>query len=162
MQKIIEETTIKASQVVIWNFLVNLDKKDNYKKWHPQDHIKLIPLKGSLDKIGSIYYCEEKLGKFTLKIYFKVDKSIYLKYLEYSAAFPLSLLKAGRIYFKIKAFDKDTTKLIAYSEYGYDLPVLGLIVDKIIALFINKKDCVRHVQEEGENIKNILEARLSR
>lgn len=160
MQQITEVTLVKAPAKEVWNFLTNLQTGDTYRKWHPRDHIKIICLKGNGEAVGSNFYAEEYIGKFVLRLPYTVTHSIPHYYLEYSASFPLSLLKVGKGYFKIEDVNSKTTKLTAYVEYGYELPILGKVLDKIVNFLIKKKHLEKHIHEEGENIKKLLEHNL--
>ena len=157
MKKITEQTVIKTRPEKIWEFLVGLHKDGNYKKWHPQDHIKFVLVKGDLEKVGSIASFEEHIGKIILKGSYKVTHSVSPRYLEYSPAFPLSLLKAVRAYFKIEPINAYQTKFTAYAEYGYNIPLLATLFDWIVELFVKREDIEKHMHEEGENLKQILE-----
>lgn len=157
MRTITEEIEIKATPEQIWNFLTNLHVDNNYKKWHPTDHITYVLRKGSMGKVGGLAYFEEHLGKFTLKLAYKAKIANNPTYLEYTAAPPLSWLHAGRGSFQILPIDPKTTRFIAYAEYGYSIPILGPIVDWVATKFIKYEDAKRHIHEEGENIRRILE-----
>lgn len=157
MVKIVKETIIEAKPEAVWEFLTNLEKNDNYRKWHPKDHIKLICLKGNLQDVGSIIYFEEHLGKFLLKLKYKITRStIAPYYLEYVATFPLSLLHAGKAYFKIEPMGNTGSRLLAGAEYGYNIPFIGELLDDVIETKIKRKDIEKHMEEEGENIRQLL------
>ena len=49
------------------------------------------------------------------------------------------------------------TRLTAYAGYGYTVPVLGSLIDAIAGLMVSHADIARHVHEEGENVKALLE-----
>lgn len=157
MRTITETTEIQATQQQVWNFLTNLDKDNNYKKWHPTDHVTYALRKGSMGKIGGEAYFAECIGKFALRLTYKVTNASYPTYLEYSAAPPLSWLHAGKGTFKMEAIDSNTTRFIAYAEYGYDIPFLGKVIDWIVERIVKYEDARNHMHEEGENIKAILE-----
>jgi len=159
MKRVTEQTIIKTSPERIWQFLVNLHKDGNYTKWHPQDHIKFTLVEGDLEKVGSIASFEERIGKVIIKGSYKVTQSVSPRYLEYSPTFPLSLLKAMKAYFKIEPINSSQTKFTAYTEYGYNIPLFDILVDWIVELFIKKEGIEKHMHEEGENLKQILEAK---
>lgn len=157
MRTITEEAIIKATPEQIWDFLTNLHVDDNYKKWHPTDHITYDLRKGSMGKVGGKAYFAEQIGRFTLKLSYKTKVANYPTYLEYTAAPPLSWLHAGRGSFQILPADPKTTRFIAYVEYGYSTPVLGALIDWIVEKFIRYEDARKHMYEEGEHLKTILE-----
>ena len=157
MRTITEEIIIKATPVEIWNFLTNLHRDDNYKKWHPKDHIAYVMRKSSMGKVGGIAYFSEHVGKFTLKLSYTLTQTNNLYFLEYKAAWPLSWLHAGKGTFTMEPIDNQTTRFIAYAEYGYDLPIIGKLIDRIVEKIIKYDDARKHMHEEGENLKAILE-----
>jgi len=157
MRTITEETVICTTPERIWNFLVSLHTDGNYKKWHPRDHILYRLLKGDMAHAGSEAYFQEHLGTFTLRLRYRLIKARFPEYLEYAAAFPLSLLRAGKASFTIASLDAHHTQLTAYAEYGYTVPVLGNLIEAIAGLVVNQADIVQHVHEEGEYMKALLE-----
>lgn len=157
MKIITEETIIKTSPENIWNFLTSLHTDDNYKKWHPADHVVYILRKGDMTKVGGAAYFVEHMGNFTLKLTYTTKVANYPTYLEYRAVPPLSWLHAGRGSFQMLPVDPKTTRFIAYVEYGYNMPIIGTIIDLVIEKFIRYEDARKHMHEEGENLKAILE-----
>ena len=160
MVKITEETIIHTKAEDVWNFLTTLQKGDNYKNWHPTDHIKMICLKGNGETVSSQFYFEEYIGKTILKLSYQITISEKNKYLEYSTIFPLSLLRLGKGSFSITPVDINSVKMTAYLEYGYTITILGDIIDQIFNLVFKRKSLEKHIHDEGENIKKILENKL--
>lgn len=159
MNTITEKTIINASPSKVWEFLTNLHKDDNYKKWHPQDHISFTLLKGNSATPGSVMYIQERLGNFILRLPYRLRQSTFPNYLEYTLVFPLSLLRLGKGYFRMDYVKPGVTNLTAYVEYGYSMPIISETVDWFISLFIDKFAAEKHIHEEGENIKRLLENR---
>lgn len=157
MRTITEETIIKAAPEQIWKFLTNLHKNGNYKKWHPKDHISYTLRKGSMGEVGGVAYFEEHLGRFTLKLSYLTIKAQYPHYLEYVAAPPLGWLRAGKGTFTMKPIDNEYTRFIAYAEYGYHIPILSQLFDWIAEKIVPVAIARKHIIEEGENIKRLLE-----
>ncbi len=141
---------IKTTPEDIWDFFVNLEK--NYKSWHPEDHVVFKWTKGKPMELGSHFYAEEIMGGKLFKIkgfaYEVVPhRKIFFKY-----SFPffffffcngslietngsssvftaISYIRAGNFFSKL--FKKEMMKNIDIHE--------------------------KHVREEGENLKAILE-----
>ena len=156
MQKIEEKTVIQTQPEKVWNFLTSLHEGDNYHRWHPKDHIRHWVEKGDMQTVGSEAYFEERLGTFTLKLRYRLTVARYPEYLEYEAAFPLSLFHAGIASFTIRPIDPNSTELTAYVEYGYRIPLIGSLIDSLISLFVHRADVEKHIREEGENMRQIL------
>lgn len=149
MISITEETIIEAPAKDIFNFLVNMDSL--YKIWHPKDHVFCRMLSGSLAKKGGRFHFLETINGFPLYLTAKITEVRENEYLAYVPAFPFSLLKTGKAYFKIEKISDNQSKLIAYVEYG------GKFFDKIANFFVKTKFVEKHIREEGENMKKYLE-----
>jgi len=138
----------------IWEFFTNLEQ--NYKTWHPEDHIIFQWTKGKPMEVGSTFYAEEyvmgKIKKFKGTVVEVVpNRKIVFKY-----SFPTSLVSPGfewqiepkgsnSVFTAISYVraERIMRKLVKYSEYK------GM--DTLIE--VGKK----HTKEEGENLKKILE-----
>lgn len=149
MISIKEETIINTSPKNIFNFLVNIDSL--YKVWHPKDHVFCKVLFGQLSKKGCRLHFLEIIGGFPLYLTAKITEVRKDEYLEYVPAFPFSLLKTGKAYFRIEKISDTQSKLIASVEYG------NRIFDKIANLFVKTELVKKHIREEGENIRSYLE-----
>lgn len=149
MISIIEETIVNVPAKDVFNFLVNIDSL--YKVWHPKDHIFCRVLSGSLAKRGSRFHFLEIIGGFPLYLTAKIIDVREDEYLEYVPAFPFSLLKTGKAYFRVEKISDNQSRLIAYVEYG------NKFLDKIANFLVKTSFAKKHIREEGENLKNYLE-----
>ena len=150
-----DETIINASPERVFWFLTNIDKL--YKEWHMKDHVFCHTLFGSLDKKGSIIHFFEWVGGFPLYLIAQTSKMEKDHYIEYVPVFPLSLLRLGFGSFQIEKISDRESKLIAYVEAGYKLPVIGEALDWLVRKMISFEAIRRHMKEEGENIQKYLE-----
>lgn len=144
-----EETTINVPAITVYKFLINIDSL--YKVWHPRDHIFCKTIFGSLSKKGCRFYFLEIIGGFPLFLTAKITEVRENEYLEYVPAFPLSLLKTGKAYFRIEKISDNQSRLIAYVEYG------NKFFDKIANFLVKTAAAKKHIKEEGENMKRYLE-----
>ena len=149
MISITEETIIDVPAKDIFNFLVNIDSL--YKIWHPKDHIFCRVLSGSLSKKGCRFHFLEIIGGFPLYLTAKVTEVRENEYLEYVPAFPFSLLKTGKAYFRVEKISDNQSGLVAYVEYG------NKFFDKIANFLVKTSAARKHIKEEGENLKKYLE-----
>ena len=147
-----EETILNVPAKSVFNFLTNIDYL--YKKWHPKDHVFCKTIFGSLSKKGCVFHFLEKIGWFPLYGVVKVTQIQRDEYIEYEPVFPLSRLKIFKGYFAINSLAPDKSQLVAYVEYGDRFGIF----DKIANLFVNPVLVRKHIVEEGENLKNHLEA----
>lgn len=148
---------IKTTPEKIWNFFYNLEK--NYKAWHPEDHVSFKWTKGKPMETGSHWYAGEyifgelKKGKGT------IGEVIPNRKIVFKNAFPVSIV-FSRFEWLIEPKDsKSVFTAVSYIRAEKIMRKLASVfhssdkknLDTIIAA--GKK----HVKEEGENLKKILE-----
>lgn len=153
MIQISEKTTINSSAASVFDFITRIDSL--YKIWHPKDHVFCKTISGSLKEKGSIFHFLEIIGKFPLYLIVKVTELEKDRYIAYKPIFPLSLLNFGWAYFRIKSISSNESELTAYVEYGYR----SKLSDKIANFFVDTQVAIKHIREEGENLKKFLEER---
>ena len=136
---------IKNSPKAIFDFFRDIAR--NYKKWHP-DHINAKWLKGRNFEKGSVLYAEERLGGKIEKLRFKTTKCEKNKILEYKLLFPESIICSGGS-FTIRPANGGSIFTATLSFR------LGSILAK---LFPSKQKALKkHMKEESENLKKLLE-----
>ena len=146
-----EVTIIKTSQENIFNFLTSIDSL--YKTWHPNDHVFCKSIYKDLNERGCLFHFLETIGGFPLYLILIVSKIKKNEYIEYRPIFPLSVFNLGKGSFAIERVSDELSKLTAYVEYGNHFGLL----DKILQLFVKTEMLKKHIEEEGQNIKNYLE-----
>ena len=132
---------------VLWNWLLQL--AENYCEWHP-DHLSAYWKKGEPNQIGSIMYFEENIKGEFLKFDFKLTQLVPNKFYEFKTLGTLKYI-----------MPKGTFEIIP-SEKGCIFTAtldfrMGKLLSKIAKKSMNK--IIQHMQEEGENLKKILESR---
>jgi hypothetical protein len=145
---------IRTTCEKIFDFLVHLVDDESYRAWHPEDHVALRWLKGKPWEEGSLVYAEEFIHGKLHKLKFIVTKVVQNREIEYV---PASWLL--RRYFPKNTFfieSKETTCLfIATGTFR---------VGWLARTFARKRldlglaSVRKHMKEEGENLKRILEA----
>ncbi len=136
---------IKASPEQIVDFFLHF--KDNFHAWHP-DHVECRYLTPGPLKEGSVIYIEEYIGGRLVKVRLHITK-IEPRRLECK----VSPYGSRSIYIMEPKGDK--TLLTTEMHMGTKIPLLGRIVDKIIK---GRAEALkRHLAEEGQNLKRILE-----
>lgn len=158
MIKISHSTIINTHPEKIWNFLTELHLSGNYKRWHHKNHIIFKAISGNQKSVGDVGYFEEYIGKRLLKAKYVLKKIKFPTYLEYAPCFPISLLNAITASFEIKPINSKNSEFIAYVRYGYQIPIFGWLVDKIINKIFPTEVAKKHIAEEGSSIKSILES----
>jgi uncharacterized protein YndB with AHSA1/START domain len=144
---------IKTTPEKVFDFLVHLVDDESYRAWHPEDHVTLRWIKGEPGKEGSVLYAEEYIHGKLHKLKFLITKVVPNREIEYT---PLS--RFLRIY-----FPKNTFTIEPKGDSCVFTATAQLRVGRIVkALAKNKLEyglsCVKkHMKEEGENLKRILE-----
>ncbi|MFH0791673.1 MAG: SRPBCC family protein [bacterium] len=145
-----DETIIDASADKVFRFLTNINKL--YKQWHPKEHVFCAHIRGPLDKEKSLFHFFEFVGWLPLYLIVRV-KRIESGHLIEDELFPLTSLGSGG--FIIETISPLQVKLIAYAHIGYN-NFGGKILDWLIGRLNIKGLALRHMKEEGENIKLFL------
>ena len=147
MLELQDSIIINQPPEVIYRWFKNRFVKD-YKKWHPKDHILAKWIKGKGFEPGSVLYAEEYLGERIAKLTFKLIKNIPDSLIEYKVLFPESIVCSGGS-FLIEPHGKGSI-FTATLTFRF-----GFILSKFLSQRVNILK--RHMKEEGENLKRILE-----
>lgn len=145
---------IKTTAEKIFNFLTGIVNDESYRAWHQEDHVSFKWLKGNPWTEGSILYAEEFIHGKLHKLKFEIIKIVPDRRIEYA---PIS--RFVRKFFPKNEFiiepNGECCRFIASGTYR---------VGKIGKIFFNKaiekglSSVRKHMKEEGENLKSILEA----
>jgi hypothetical protein len=149
---------IKTTPEKISRFLTSLVDDESYRAWHPEDHVSLRWIKGQPWQEGSVVHAEEYIHGKLHKLKFLVTKVVPNAEIEYV---PVS--RFLRRYFPGNAFyiepKEGTCVFTATGTYR---------VGWLVRTFARKRlerglsSVRKHMKEEGENLKRILEARNTR
>ena len=147
MLKLQDSIIINQPPEIIYRWFKNNFVKD-YKKWHAKDHILAKWVKGKGFEPGSVLYAEEYLGGKIEKLTFKLIRNIPNNLIEYKVLFPESVICSGGS-FLIEPHGKGS-RFTATLTFRF-----GFILSKFLAKRVNTLK--RHMKEEGENLKKMLE-----
>ena len=147
MYVIKDSIRIEASPKDVFNWFCNRFTKD-YKDWHVGDHILAKWAKGSNFNPGSILYAEEYLGKKIVKLRFKIVEKKQDKSIKYKLFFPRSLISPGGGF----TFKECNGGSIFTATFSFRF---GHLLSKIMPT--KTASLKKHMKEEGENLKKILE-----
>jgi len=148
-----DSIAIKTTPDKIYNFLTSIVDDKSYKAWHKDDHVGFRFLKGKNWAEGSVIYAEEYIHGKLHKLKLKITKVVPNKKIEYA---PVSRLL--RIYFPKNEFvieqQGDFCLFVASGTYR-----LGWIAKTFFkeAIKDGLNGVKKHMREEGENLKRILE-----
>ena len=141
---------IKTTPEKIWDFFVNLEK--NYKSWHPEDHILFKWTKGKPMELGSQWYAEEVLGGKIFKIKGCICEVVPNRKSVSKYSFPLSLVAP-----KVETLIEPKGSSSVFTAISYLRA--GNLFYKLSKKEMERRVGIhkKHVREEGENLKAILE-----
>jgi hypothetical protein len=130
----------------IWDFCANMET--NYKKWHPEDHILFKWTRGEPMTEGAKIYGEEIVGGKLLKLSLTCrDVVPYRKY-SFKFSFPRSLFVRYDYLIEPRG---DKTAFTAIMVLHFPRFVRKKVEQ---VLEVGSK----HVREEGENMKRLIES----
>ena len=140
---------IKTTPEKIWNFLKN---PENYTTWHPKDHIKIIWTEGKPLELGSKFYSEQLVFGKVQKYKGHIKEMIPNRKIVFTFKFPVSLI-SPKIEWRIEPKGSNTVfTAISFLRAGH---LYKKLFKKGMKNLITEHN--RHVGEEGENLKKILE-----
>ncbi len=140
---------IKASPEQNFEFFVHF--KENFHAWHP-DHVECRYLTEGPLREGSVIYIEEylhgKLHKLKLHIV-KIEPNSRIEYKTFLGTKGVFIMEP-----------RGANSLFTAEMYiGTKIPVLRSLVDRIMGMFLSRQleSIKRHMAEEGQTLKRILE-----
>lgn len=141
---------INTTPEKIWSFFLDIER--NYTTWHPKDHILFKWTKGNpLEKDSRCYAEQYVMGKVTKYNTICAEIILYRK-IVFKFSFPISLI-TPKIEWIIEPMGSTTVfTAITYMRAGN---LLRKISKKEMDKLIVAHD--KHVNEEAENLKKILE-----
>jgi len=149
-----DSVEIKTTPDKIFDFFERLVDDDSYRIWHPQDHVAFRWLKGKPWEEGSVVYAEEYIHGKLHKLKFIVTKVVKNKEIEYS---PSSWFL--RKYFPKNSFHikpkEETCIFTASGTYRVGWIVRTFAKNKLERGLSSVR---KHMKEEGQNLKRILES----
>jgi uncharacterized protein YndB with AHSA1/START domain len=141
---------IKTTPEKIWEFFTNLEK--NYSTWHPQDHILFKWTKGIPMESGSNWYGEEVVRGKVFKLRGTIGEVIQNRKIVFKYSFPVSLVAPG---FEWLVDPKGQNSVFTAKSYLRAGDLFYKLSKKEMEAKIGMHN--KHVGEEGENLKRILE-----
>ena len=145
---------IKTTSEKVFNFLTGIVDDVSYRAWHKEDHVRFRWLKGDPWTQGSVLYAEEYIHGKLHKLKFEITTIIPGKRIEYT---PTS--RFIRIFFPRNKFtiEQRGDACLFTASGTYRVGKLGKIFFKK-AIENGLSSVRKHMREEGENLKIILES----
>jgi len=153
-QILTDSIEIKTTPEKVFDFFFRLVDDESYRAWHPDDHVAFRWIKGHPWEEGSVVYAEEYIYGKLHKLKFVITKLIPDRIIEYA---PTSWFL--RIYFPKNRFTVEPKQ-----EACIFTAQATIRVGWLIRTFAKKRlerglsSVRKHMKEEGENLKRILEA----
>ena len=146
---------IQTTPMDVFRFFLQIVDDASYQVWHPEDHVAFRWIKGVPWQEGSVAYSEEYLHGKLHKFKFLINKVVADREIE---LVPLS--RFIRIFFPWNRFSIEPRE-------GYCVfTASGVMrVGRLVRLLAGRKldegvsSVRKHMKEEGENLKRILEKR---
>jgi hypothetical protein len=147
LEKIVLKDTVEIDTTPdkIWEFWVNMD--ENYLDWHPKDHISFQWIKGRPMEEGSTIYAEENVGGILVKGKGTIVDVVTNRKFTLKPPFPRSLFCRYEYLIEPRG---TKTAFIAFTYLKYPC-----FARKRIRATLDVGE--KHVREEGENLKKLLE-----
>jgi len=146
---------INASSEKVFKFITGLVDDESYRAWHQEDHVALRWLQGQPWAKGSVVYAEEYIHGKLHKLKFAVTKVVPNKKIEYV---PVS--RFLRRYFPKNVFaieqKEESCLFTASGTYR-----VGWLAKTFFSKAVEKalSSIKKHMEEEGKNLKKILESK---
>ncbi|MBW2513372.1 MAG: SRPBCC family protein [Deltaproteobacteria bacterium] len=145
---------INTTPEKVFQFLTGIVDSEGYRAWHKKDHVAFRFIKGTPWTVGSVVVAEEYIHGKLHKLKFVVTKVVTNEKIEYA---PTSWLL--RKYFPHNEFtiepQGEGCRFIASGTYR-----IGWIGKTLFKKKLEEglSRIQRHMKEEGENLKRILES----
>ena len=145
---------IKTTAEGVFNFLTGIIDDDSYRAWHKEDHVSFRWLKGKPWTEGSVMYAEEYIHGKLHKLKFEINKVVPNRRIEYIPTSPII-----RKFFPKNEFilEQKSESCLFTASGTYRVGKLGKIFFKK-AIEKGLSSVKKHMREEGENLKTILES----
>ena len=138
----------------VFEFLSNLVDDESYRAWHSDDHVALRWLEGSPWQEGSVVYAEEYIDGQLHKLTFLVTRVVPNREIEYVPASRFYRRYAPKYTFSAEPTDAGC--VFTATVHARIPLLLRLLSRKRVERGLSSAR--KHMKEEGENLKRILEA----
>ena len=141
---------IKTTPEKIWEFFTHLEK--NYTTWHPKDHVKFIWTSYKPLELGSTIYSEQYVFGKIQKYKGYIKEIVPNRKIVFGFRYPVSLITPKIEWLMEPKRSNTIFTAITYMRAGH---LYKKLFKKGMKNLIEAHD--KHISEEGENLKKILE-----
>ena len=143
---------INASAEAVFNWFANLRTGEDYRAWHP-DHVDWQWLRGqSLWEEGAVVLAKEYLHGRMHPLKFRITRVRPARLIEYKPLLPESMLMSGGS-FVFEPLETGGCVFKAVIVFRGGSFLARLFGEQI-------RELKRHMKEEGENAKRLIESRV--
>jgi uncharacterized protein YndB with AHSA1/START domain len=141
---------IKTTPEKIWEFFINLEQ--NYRTWHPEDHILFRWTGGKPLEVGSTFHAEQRVKGKVIKFKGTFIEIIPNRKIVFKCSFPVSLVSPKFEWLIEPKGPNCIFTAVTHMRFGR-------LFQKLFRKHIegSKQIHDKHVRTEGENLKKILE-----
>ena len=148
---LVQTTQLPATADRVWRFFSELD--EHYSDWHPE-HLAWRTLRGEPLAKGTVWFADEWVGPLRVSSRFFVEDADPGRFFAYRVGFPSSLVRAGGSFRLVPG--PGGCELIEEVRLGFAIPVIGRLIDRLLAIVLPIDEFRRHIREEGENLAGLL------
>ena len=141
---------IKATPEKVYDFFLHME--ENYKPWHPDNHLDFRLIKGRALEEGAVAYFEEHLHGKQHKIKVRYTKILSNRAIEFRVTNPIWRIFYPKSRMTIEP-KEDGCIFTATNHFR-----LGPISSRLKHVKMRLDTVRKHMKEEGENLKKLLEA----
>jgi hypothetical protein len=150
---LVETIDLPAPPERVWRFFEEIDR--HYPDWH-REHLTWRWLRGEPLTQGATWFADEWIGPLRVSGRFVVDRADRGRLFSYRTCFPSSLVGAGGS-FLLTAKSDGGCRLIQDVHLGFSLPLIGRLLDRLLALALPLDELRRHMSEEQESLIVMLD-----
>jgi uncharacterized protein YndB with AHSA1/START domain len=149
---LVETSRLAAPPSRVWGFFSEMD--GHYPDWHPE-HLRWKTMRGRPLAKGSVWFVDEWVGPMRISARFFVTDAEPGRYFAYRIGFPSSLGRAGGS-FRFEPAADGGCELIQEVHFGFSLPLLGGLIDRVLRAVLPVGEFRRHMREEQDNLVALL------
>lgn len=153
MISLVQTIDLRASPERAWCFFEDVERR--YPDWH-REHLTWRWLSGDPLTPGATWFADEWIGPLRVSGRFVVDQANPGRLFSYRSCFPSSLVGAGGS-FRLTATGDGGCRLIQEVHLGFSLPLIGRLLDRLLALALPLDELRRHIHEEQERLIVMLD-----
>jgi len=149
---IVERTRLPAGPERAWSFFREMDA--HYRDWHPE-HLEWKTIAGAPLSDGAVVFIDEWVGRMRITGRMFIGDVEPERYFAYRFGLPSSLVGAGGS-FRFEPDGEGRSVMIQETHFGFRAPIVGWLVDRLLALFVPVQEIARHMREEQANLARLL------